>query len=135
MASKSNSGDPISGWVGWVGFGGFMLGLAGVFHIIAGLIALFKNTVYVIGEQNIWALDYTQWGWIHIIGGLLAIWAASSLLSGRMFGRIVAVLVASLSMVANMLFIPIYPIWSLMIITIDVLVIYAVIAHGGDLKE
>lgn len=134
MASKNNE-DPISGWVGWVGFGGFMLGLAGVLHIIAGLVALFTDTVYLIGENNLWALDYTQWGWIHIIGGLLALWAASSLLNGNAFGRVVAVFVASLSVIANMLFIPIYPIWSLLIITIGILVIYAVIAHGGELKE
>lgn len=125
----------VTGWVGWVGFGSFMLMLAGFFHLVAGFAALFTDTVYLIGEQNIWALDYTTWGWIHVIGGLLAIWAASSLAAGKAFGRTVAVLVALSSALANMMFVPIYPIWSLLIITVDVLVIYAVIVHGSEVKN
>ncbi len=132
--AKKNSGE-MSGWVGWVGFASIMLLLVGFFHVIAGFAALFTDTVYLIGEENIWALDYTQWGWIHVIGGLLAIWAASSLMQGHAFGRTVAVIVALVSAVANMLFIPIYPIWSLLIITVDILVLWAVIVHGGELKD
>jgi hypothetical protein len=133
MASKNN--DMMSGWVGWVAFAGVMMYLAGIFHMVAGFIALFKDTVYVVGPNNLWALDYTQWGWLHIVWGLLAVWAAGSLVSGKAFGRIAAVLVALSSAVVNMLFIPVYPIWSIMIIVICVLVIYAVVVHGGDLKE
>ncbi len=133
MAKKND--DVVSGWVGWVAFASVMLYLVGFFHLIAGFVALFTDTVYLIGEQNIWALDYTQWGWVHIIGGLLAIWAASSLVGGKTFGRTVAILVAVLSAIANMLFVPIYPIWSLLMITVCILVIYAVVVHGGDLKE
>lgn len=125
----------VTGWVGWIGFASFMLMLAGFFHIIAGFVALFTDTVYLIGESNIWALDYTQWGWIHILGGVLAIWASTSLASGKAFGRTVAVWVALVSALANMAFVPIYPIWSLLIITVDILVIYAVIVHGGELKD
>lgn len=125
----------VTGWVGWIGFASFMLMLAGFFHIIAGLTALFTDTVYLIGENNIWALDYTQWGWIHLLGGFLAVWAGNSLMRGGTYGRIIAVWVALGSAVANMLFIPIYPIWSLLIIAIDVLVIYAVIVHAGELKD
>jgi hypothetical protein len=132
MSEKNNE---LSGWVGWVGFAGVMLYLAGFFHLIEGFFALFKNTVYVVGEKNLWALDYTQWGWIHILGGALLIVAASSLLQGKGFGRTIAVFAAMISAVVNMLFVPIYPIWSLMIVTMNVLVIYAVIVHGGDLKE
>lgn len=132
MAKKTNE---VSGWVGWVAFAGVMLYLVGFFHLIAGFAALFTDTVYYIGESNIWMLDYTQWGWVHIIGGLLAIWAASSLVSGQLFGRTVAIVVAVLSAVANTLFIPIYPLWSLLMIAVAVLVIYAVVVHGGDLKE
>ena len=132
MARKSSE---MSGWTGWIGFAAIMLLLMGFFHVIAGFVALFTDTVYLIGEEALWALDYTQWGWIHVIGGLLAIWAASSLMQGHGFGRTVAVLVALASAVINMTFVPIYPLWSLMIIVIDVLVIYAVVVHGGELKQ
>lgn len=132
MATKKN--QEVSGWVGWVAFASVMLYVSGLFHMIAGFVALFKNEVYVVSPNNVWALDYTQWGWIHILGGALAIWAAGSLMSGKAFGRTAAVVVAILSASANMLFVPIYPIWSLIIITVDVLVIYAVVVHGGELK-
>lgn len=132
MAKNNNQ---VTGWVGWIGFASFMLYLAGFFSIVAGLVALFTDTVYVIGEQAIWALDYTQWGWIHIIVGVLALVAGGSLMQGKGFGRVIAVLVAFSSAVANMLFIPIYPIWALLIIVIDVLIIYAVIVHGGEMKD
>ena len=132
--AKKNNGE-VTGWVGWVGFASFMLLLAGSFHMIAGFVALLKDEVYVVAEKNIWVLDYTQWGWIHVIGGLLAIIAAMSLLQGHMYGRIIAVIVAALSAIANMAFVPVYPVWSIMIIVIDILVIYAVTVHAGELRE
>lgn len=127
--------NEMSGWVGWVGFASIMLYLAGFFHLIAGFVALFKNTVYVVGTNNLWALDYTQWGWIHVLGGLLLILAASSLATGKMYGRIVAVCAALLSAAVNMLFVPVYPIWSILTMAISVMVIYAVVVHGSDLKN
>lgn len=133
MAKKSN-GD-VSGWTGWVAFAAIMLYIAGFFHLVAGFAALFTDKVYYISEKALWTLDYTQWGWIHVLGGLLAILAASSLAQGNAYGRIVAVLVAVISAIANMIFIPIYPIWALTIIVVDILVIYAVIVHGGEMKN
>jgi hypothetical protein len=133
--AKKNNDDMMSGWVGWIAYASVMLYLIGFMHLIAGFAALFTDTVYLIGESNIWALDYTQWGWIHVIGGALAILAAGSLMAGKGYGRTVAVLVAFLSILANMLFIPIYPIWSLIMITVGVLVIYGVVAHGSELKD
>lgn len=133
MAAKNNEA---SGWLGWVGFAGFMLLLGGFLSGLAGFVALFKDTVVYVSETNTaWILSYAQWGWIHIVLGLLAIWAASSLLMGHMYGRIFAILVALISAGANMAFIPIYPLWSLLVILIDILVIYAVVVHAGELKD
>ncbi len=99
------------------------------------MVALFNDKVSVATDKALWILDATQWGWIHIIGGILAIWAASSLAKGHGFGRTVAVIVALVSTVANMAFVPVYPVWSILIIVIDILVIYAVVVHGGELKS
>lgn len=125
----------VSGWTGWIGFASAMLFLAGFFHIVAGFAALLNDKVYLIGDQTLWVLDITQWGWVHIIGGLLAIWAASSLMQGGGYGRTIAVIVALLSAAANLAFIPIYPLWSLIIIAVNVFVIYAVTVHGSELKS
>ncbi len=125
-----------SGMLGWVGFASFMLLLGGFLSGLAGFVALFKDTViYHSATNTAWVLDYTQWGWIHIILGILAITAAGSLMAGNMYGRVFAVLVALVSAAANMAFIPVYPIWSIMVITIDVMVIYSVIVHAGELKD
>ena len=128
--------DDDMSWMGWIGFAAFMLMLAGVFSGIAGFVALFQNTVvYNAGTSTLWALDFTQWGWIHILAGILLFTAAGSLLYGHMYGRIIAIFVASLSAIANMVFIPVYPFWSILVIIIDIMVIYAVSVHGGKLKE
>jgi len=130
----AKSSEP-TGWVGWIGFAAFMLLLGGIFAIIAGIAALFKDTVFLQSTTgNAWVLDYTQWGWIHIILGFMAFLAAGSLAAGNVYGRIFAVIVALLSAVANMAFVPVYPIWSLLVITVDILVIWAVIVHGGEVK-
>jgi hypothetical protein len=131
MAKKNE----VSGWVGWVGFASLMMMLAGVFHIIAGFVALFQEDVYVAAPNALWVFDYSQWGWIHMLGGALALIAAGSLMQGKLFGRTLTVLVAMFSAIANMAFVPVYPVWSLMIITIDLLVIWAVTVHGGEMKE
>jgi len=125
-----------SSWLGWIGFAGFMLLLGGVFSSITGFVALLKDTVvYSSATNSAWILSYEQWGWIHVLVGALAILAAGSLMAGHMYGRIIAVLVAFFSAVINMAFIPIYPIWSILVVTVDILVIYAVMAHGKELKE
>lgn len=127
--------DVDSGWTGWIGFASIILAIVGVFHIIAGFVALFQNDIYTVTNNAVWVFDYSQWGWIHIIGGILAFLAAGSLAQGHMYGRIVAVLVATGSVITNMLFVPVYPIWSIMMVTIGVLVIWAVTVHGKELKE
>jgi len=133
MAKKNNE---MSGWVGWIGFASFMLLLGGTFSLIAGFVALFKeDVVYHSATNAVWIFDYSQWGWIHMLAGALALLAAGSLMSGQMYGRIVAVLIALLSAVANLAFVPVYPIWSSLIILVDIMVIFAVTVHGGDLRE
>jgi hypothetical protein len=130
MAKNNNQ---MSGWVGWVAFAGLMLIVAGFFHILAGVVALFKHDVYVAGASNVWVLNYTTWGWLHIVGGLIALYAGSALLQGKTWARILVVIVAVLSAIANMAFVPIYPVWSLLIITVDILIIFAVTVHGREL--
>lgn len=131
MAKQNNDNE---GWMGWIGFAAILLAITGIFHMIAGFVALFQEDLYAVTANNIWLFDYSQWGWIHILGGLLAFIAAGSLAQGNMYGRIVTVLVAIGSVVTNMLFVTVYPVWSLMMVTIGVLVIWAVTVHGKELK-
>jgi hypothetical protein len=78
-------------------------------------------------------LDYTAWGWTHLIGGALVAVAGLALYSGKTWARVVGVAVASLSLLVNFAFIAAYPFWSTIVIAIDIFVIYALTAHGKEM--
>lgn len=137
-STQYQSGRPtaVSGWVGWVYFAAFMMLLLGILHAITGLVALFKDQYFVVGSSGlVVSADYTAWGWAHLIGGILVALAGAALLTGATWARIMAVLVAMLSAVVNFAFMAAYPFWSVVMITINFLVIWAVIVHGDELRD
>ena len=126
----------VTGWAGWAGFAGGIMIMAGIFQATAGLVALFNDDVYVVvSDQLALTLDYTQWGWVHLILGAIVAAAGVAVFSGRVWARTVGVLLAGLSALAHLLFIPAFPLWSLIVIAMDVLVIYALCVHGGELRR
>jgi hypothetical protein len=125
----------MSGWTGWIVFAGVMMVMMGSFHVIQGLVALFQDTYYLVGSEGlVLQVDYTTWGWVHTILGAVVILAGVALLAGQMWARIIAVILAFVSALVNIAFLGAYPLWSLTMIALDVVVIYAVTAHGKDLK-
>ena len=127
--------DPTA-WTGWVVFASFMMIMLGVFQAVEGLVAIFDDGFYRVTESGLVVnVDYTVWGWTHLLLGILLVAAGYAVFSGKVWGRTLGVIAAMLSAVVNFAFIPAYPVWSLIIITVDVLVIYALIAHGGELRE
>jgi hypothetical protein len=132
----SRAGRQTSGWaVGLIMFAAIMMIMVGVFQALQGLIAIFENEFYVATRNYLFQFDATTWGWIHLLIGLVVAFAGYGLLSGRTWARAAAIALAVLSAIANFLFIPYYPFWSLLIITLDIFVIWAIAAHGGDLRE
>jgi hypothetical protein len=126
----------VSGWTGWVFFAGIMLIIVGVLQAIQGVVALFNDEYYLVRPSGLVVqLDYTAWGWTHLILGVAAIIVGAGLFSGNTAARVGAVIVVSLSAIANMAFIAAYPWWSLIVIAIDILVIYAVLVHGRELRS
>lgn len=124
-----------TGWVGWVVFASMMMIMVGTFQVIAGLTALFNSGYYLVGEENLLVdVDFTGWGWAHIILGAIAVGAAFGLLAGQMWARVVGIAMALVSAVVNLAFIEAYPLWSIIVITLDVLVIYAIAMHGKEVK-
>jgi hypothetical protein len=125
-----------TGWVGWVVFGAMMMIMVGAFQAIAGLTALFNSDYYIVTENNLLInVDYTAWGWTHLALGAIALAAAFGLLAGQMWARVVGIAMALVSAIVNLAFISAYPLWSIMVITLDVLVIYAIAAHGREMKS
>jgi hypothetical protein len=129
---SAHRADPAPWMAGMTTFAGIMLIIAGVFNVIEGLVALFQNEVYVAGRQYVFAFDLTAWGWTHLIVGAVVAAAGFAVISGQVWGRAVGVGIAVLSMLANFLFIPYYPVWSLLIIALDFFVIWALIAYKQD---
>jgi hypothetical protein len=123
-------------WAGWVVFAGVMLIMLGTFQIIEGLVALFDDGFYLVAPSGLLVdVDYNTWGWVHMGIGVIGVLAGLGLLAGNMAARIVGVAVAFLSAIVNLAFLSAYPVWSTIMITVDVIVIYAIIVHGREVKK
>ena len=124
-----------TGWVGWGIFAGVMMIIGGSLNAIYGIIAVVNDDWVVWANRSVVYLDLTTWGWVHIvIGGLVAL-AGIGVFSGNIVARTVGVVVASVSLLSNFFFIPVHPLWALTVITVDALVIWALTAHGSELRS
>ena len=114
-----------------------MLLVIGVFDLIQGFVALFKDDVYVINATGLMlTADYTAWGWALIAWGAVMIIAALSLFGLGGFGRWFAIAVVAINMIGQFAFFPAYPLWSLIVIGISAVVLWALTfgwreAHGA----
>ena len=112
-----------------------MLIMLGTFQVIQGLVALFDDGFYLVRLDGLVVdVDYNTWGWIHLVIGVVGVLTGMGLLAGNMAARVVGVVIAFLSALVNLAFISAYPVWSAILITLDVIVIYAIIVHGRELK-
>lgn len=122
-------------WVGFVVFGGIMLLMVGGFQVIEGFVAVLKDDYYYVTRNGLLLnMDYTAWGWTHILVGLIAVAAGFGVLAGQMWARVVGIIIALVSALANIAFLAAYPIWSTIIIAVDILVIYALAVHGRAVR-
>jgi hypothetical protein len=125
-----------SSWaVGWIYFAAVMMILVGIFHAIAGLVALFDDKFYVTTPKYVFQFDATQWGWIHLIIGILVAVAGLAVLNGSVVARTVGVFMAAISAIAGFAWLPYNPVWGVVIIAIAVAVIWALTAHGRDVVD
>lgn len=124
----------VTGWVGWITFAASMMIIGGALNAFYGLIAVVNDEWVVFGNRTDLYLDITQWGWVHIVVGSLVLLGGIALFSGNILARAVAVVLAGVSIVVNFLWLPAYPVWSLVVITMDVLVIWALTAHGREMR-
>ena len=135
-AAEARYDDEPTAWTGWVVFAGVMLIMLGSFQIIQGLVALFDDGFYLVRSNGLVVdVDYNTWGWVHTGIGIIGVLAGLGLLAGNMAARIVGIVVAFLSALVNLAFLSAYPVWSTIMITVDVIVIYAIIVHGRELKK
>lgn len=129
-----NQRQPSAAAVGWALFAAIMIMIAGMFQIIAGIVALFKDDFYVLTEKWVFELDVTTWGWVHLLVGILMLFIGAGILTGNVAARTVGVIIAGLSAIANFAFLPYYPVWAIAVIAIDVAIIWALTVHGRDVE-
>ena len=141
MASTTTGGttvdygrDEPTGWVGWIWFAAIMMMIGGALQAIHGLVAVVNDEWVVWGNRANLYLDISEWGWVHLIVGIIVFLSGLGVLSGNVLARFVGVVLASVSLVANFLYLPAYPLWAIVIIAIDVLVIYALTVHGREAR-
>jgi len=129
--------DAVEGdrWTGWIAFAGILMIIGGFLQGFYGLVAILNDTWVVWGNSSTVYLDITQWGWVHLIWGVIMVLAGLGVLSGNIFARTLAVILAAIAALVNFAFIPVYPLWSVIVVVIAIVVIYALVAHGKDMKR
>jgi hypothetical protein len=116
--------------VGWVTFAAILLGVAGFWNAIDGILAISSSHVYTASATYVFS-DLNTWGWIVLILGISEVLAALSLLGGSEFARWFAIAVAGLNAIGQLMFMTVYPWWGIAMFSVDLLIIYGLAVYGG----
>lgn len=111
---------------------GTLLVLGGMWSFFVGLTGILKGGFYVTVPNYTFTYSINNWGWTHLIIGCVVFAVGVCLLLGQTWARYVGVFVAVVDAVANFLFLPYYPLWSIIVIAIDVFIIWALLAAGRN---
>lgn len=109
-------------------FAGVLLATLATFEILQGLSAVLRDDIFVSGLNYVYEVDVTAWGWWHMLIGAVGLAVGIGILTGKRLAYVVGIGLAVVSAIGQFMFMPFYPLWSLLIIAMDVLVIWA-LAH------
>lgn len=116
----------------WVAFAGILLLVSALFNLLNGFVAIFNHgyysTVYS-GGNRLLIFNYTAWGWIWVVIGMVMALAGLGVLVGSRAARLTGICLAAFCLVGQMIFLPVYPFWSLFTMLVSVLVIYGLLAE------
>lgn len=132
MTSSHSATPRPTGWVGWVAFTALMMMMLGMFNVVDGIAAIAADDIFVTGAGGAVVFDVTVWGWVHVVVGAVVATAGIFLFQGATWARVVAIGALMLNMISHLLFLPAYPMWSVLIIALDVLALWAVVVHGDE---
>jgi hypothetical protein len=118
---------PSGAAMGFTVLAAVLMMLSGVWGFFEGLAAIIRGSFFVVTRNYVYDMSAVGWGWIHLILGVLIAVAGVALLADMMWARITGVVLASLITVANFLFIPYYPVWSIVLIALNLFVIWALL--------
>ena len=116
-------------WMGWIVFASVMLLMVGVFNVVEGLVALINDKRVLVVADRLIAVDLTGWGWTLLLFGIVLVLTSAGLFAAQTWARVTAVVIVALHAVAQVGWLAAYPVWSLLMITLDVVVLYALTAR------
>jgi hypothetical protein len=127
---------PETGWAGWVRFAAFLMILNGSIQALEGFIALVNPDYYRVTSSGLAvSINYTGWGWIHLIIGVALFASGMGVLSGNLLARIVGIVFVGINALTALVFLEAAPGWGIVMITLDVVVIYALTVHGSEVRD
>jgi hypothetical protein len=126
-----------SRWSGWIGFAGWLMIIVGTLDFFEGLIAVIRDKYYVLTPSQIVVFDVRTWGWITLFWGIIVALAGFGLLARAGWARWATIVVGSLNVLAQLGFVGSaqYPLWALTIVTLSIVVLYALIVHWDEAPE
>jgi hypothetical protein len=129
---RSSYGESSSVAYGVSIFAGIMLVTLASFQILEGFAAVFEDDVFVRGLNYTYKFDVTTWGWIHVVIGVIGVAVGLGILAGQVWASIAGLAFAVVSALSQFLFMPYYPFWSMLVIFMDIVVIWALATRLGD---
>ena len=129
---RTSSGARQAWATGLALFAGAIMVTLGIMAILAGIAAIVHDNVYVNLQGYVFSLDLTAWGWIHLILGVLILVTGGGVLTGKPWALAMGIMLASLNLLANFLFLPYSPWWSLMLAALDIAVIWALATYRPE---
>jgi hypothetical protein len=129
-AQRADMGSDDVAGSGWLTFAATLLGLAGTFNIIDGIVGLSKSKFFTANATYVFS-DLRTWSWIILFLGILQLLAAFSLFGGSEWARWFGIATASLNAIGQLLASPGYPLWSLTMFAVDIFIIYARAVYAG----
>ena len=122
-------------WFGWIVFAGAVLLMTGVLNILEGIVALVDDQRVLVARDRLVLVDLTGWGWTLLIFGIVMAATGLGLFSAQNWARVTAVIVVGLHAIAQIAWLAAYPLWSILMITLDVVIIYALTARWPASEE
>jgi hypothetical protein len=119
-------------WQGWAAVGAILMVIVGGFKAISGFIGLFNDEWLVRGYNGYYFVDISALAWWYLVVGVILVLAGLAVMGGRAWGRWVGVFAAGIAIISEFLWLPVYPLWSILLITMYVFIIIGLIAVGSE---
>ena len=129
----SDTSQASSGAMALTMLAGMLMSLLGGWWIITGFVAIVNDDFFVVTQEWIFEFSTTSWGWTHLILGIVILLAGFGLFTGAVWARTVGVILAGLSGLVAFAWLPYYPVWGILFVTMSVLTIWALTVHGRDI--